>query len=207
MASFAKGAFQMKMIALDLSAVVGYAFGDPFKNDVPFSGTIKLSGDNPTDRCYNLFSWCIDIFKSNEVTDVVVELPFIPKGPTSFGANVSLIGYVLAAGMAAKACRANSTGVHQQTWRSQFGVPSQGPKNVLTHPDYQHLADRKDGLKAAKRLWVKDRTKDAVRLRGSNPKDDNEADACAIFYWKMDRLRKQLETIGTRKDLFDGIEV
>jgi len=198
-----------KILMLDPSAIFGYAFGDPFGNGgPPFSGTFALpkSPAPVTERLIAMETWLMDLIKGNEITDVFIEQNFIPQ-QTSFQAVSLLAGYVLFAGTAARRCRCNCSTVELSTWRSELGLPTQGPKNVLAHPDYQHLAGRKDGLKVAKRLWVKDRAKEYVIKRGSDPKDDNEADACAMYYWKMDRLRRKMQSLGTKGDLFDGVEV
>ena len=204
----------MKLMTLDLSGVVGYAYGDPFKPLAPFFGSFKLAGDDATDRCLKLFLWCTEKLEANGITDVVIELPFIPKGgKTSFGANASLIGYTVAAGMAAKSNGATCAGVHQQTWRSQLKLPNQGPKNVLKLPGYEHFAfnanstEKKSALQVAKRAFVKNHTSEFVQNKGAAPKDDNEADAIAMWYWKQDRLTQRLAEIGTKRDLFDDLQV
>lgn len=197
----------MKMLMLDPGATFGYAYGDPFGNaGPPWSGTFTLPDLPVTRKMIALENFVINLIKANAITDVYVEQNFIPQR-TSFQAVTVLAGYVLVAGMAASRCSCKCSTIELSTWRSELGLPTQGPKNVLAHPDYAHLAKNKGGLATAKRLWVKDRAKDYARKRGSDPKDDNESDAICMYHWKADRLRRKLDGLGTKNDLFDGLKV
>ena len=192
---------------LDPSGVFGWAHGDPFGNGgPPFSGTFALPDLQTTRKMIALENFLINLIKANSITDVFIEQNFIPE-KTSFQAVTLLAGYVLVAGMAASRCSCKCSTVELSTWRSDLGLPTQGPKNVLAHPDYAHLSSRKNGLKEAKRRYVKDKAKEFAIKMGSDPKDDNEADAICMWWWKTLRLRKKMEEIGTKKDLFDELTV
>lgn len=196
----------MRLLTLDGGAVFGYAFGDPFLTAPPFSGSHKLPTGQHTRKMIALEEWIMSSVLSNRITDIVVEEPFIGK-VQSFQSIVALCAWVSHAGVAATKCQANCFTVHPQSWRSELKLPTRGPKNVLADPVYgEKFGKRKTGLTDAKRQWVKDRTLDYVRGRGCDPKDDNEADACAIWFWKAERLREKLES-ETRKDLFSEIEI
>lgn len=195
------------MLMLDPSAIFGYAYGDPFGNaGPPWSGTFKLPDLQTTRKLIALENFLINLIKANGITDVFIEQNFIPL-KTSFQAVTLLAGYVLVSGMAASRCSCNCSTIELSTWRSELGLPTRGPKNVLAHPDYAHLAKNKGGLKVAQRMWVKDRAKDFAIKHGSDPKDDNEADAICMWHWKADRLRRKKETLSDRKDLFEDLKI
>lgn len=203
----------MRTLTLDTGAIFGYAYGNPFGNrGPPFSGTFSLPDLPVTRKMIALENFLINLIKANEITDVYVEQNFIPER-TSFQAVTLLAGYVLVAGMAASRCNCKCSTVELSTWRSELGLPTRGPKNVLAHPDYARFATTRDGKpkkggqKEAQRQWVKDRAKEYAIKRGSAPKDDNESDAICMWWWKTDRLQRRLEETKNRKDLFDEIKV
>lgn len=190
----------MKLLTADPAKVFGLALGDPETDAPPKLTSYKLPEKiTATQRFIALEAFLIDYIKGNGVTDVLIEENIIP-GITSFHAVVMLAGYTLIAGIAAAKCGCNVSTISIQKWRSELGLPTQGPKNVLSHPDYAHLAKLKGGLKIAKRQWVKDAALKLARKHGLDPKDDNEADAACIYIWKRERLRAKVEE--RRYDLF-----
>lgn len=202
----------MKILMVDTGDISGLAFGNPFTDMVPFASSFHLPDASPTEKMIVYERTLIDVIKANEITDVYIEQNFIPL-KTSFQAITVLAGYVLMAGIAARRCRCKASTVELSTWRSELGLPTQGPKNVLAHPDYAHFAKNRDGspkksgLKDAKRKWVKDRAMDYARKHGADPKDDNEGDAICMYLWKSGRLRKRLEEAGTKRDLFQDLPI
>ncbi len=192
---------------LDPSGIFGYAFGEPFDHQgPPFSGTHKLPDLPLTERLMELERWAIDLFKANEITDAYIEEPFLGKH-LNFTSVSTQIGYSLIAGIAARKCRVKVSTLPNSTWRSELGLPTRGPKNVLAHPDYARFKSRKSGQKDAQRQWVKDRAMDYARQHGSNPADDNEGDAICMYHWKANRLRAKRAEIGQRRDLFDDLAI
>lgn len=195
-----------KLLVLDTAGKIGFAYGEIFSNSgLPFSGVHKLPEQHLTKRLLALQSWLTDVIEGNHITDVWIEKPFVTNSKSE-DAIYSMLGYVLASGMAATRCGCHCSLIDIQTWRSELGLPTQGPKNVLADPRYaDRFSKRKNGLKDAKRQYVKDRTIDFVVKQGCDPKDDNEADACAIWFCVAQRLRKKLE--APKYDLFGDLDV
>lgn len=193
-------------LLLDPGDIWGYAYGDAFTDALPFSGVFQLPKDLNSGQFVALELFLINLIKANGITDIGVEQPFM--GPKqSFAAVTKQAGYVVVASMAARKCGCNCYTIDIGTWRADLGLPTQGPKTVLAHPDYAHMAHKKDGLKIAKRLWVKDRAMDYAVKLGSAPKDDNEGDAICMWHWKAGRRRRLKEQLSNKQDLFDGITV
>lgn len=202
----------MRLLTLDLANVFGWAFGDPDGDSGPIrSGSHELPDVPLTDLMITLESRVMDIVKGNEITDVLIEQPIIPM-PTSFHTVTKLSGMALVAGMAARRCGAKTSLVMMQTWRSELGLPTQGPKNVLADPHYRQQVERKDGkglvdgaLKIAKRKYVKDQAIKFVIKKGITPKDDNEADAIAMWFWKKQWLQAKAD--ARKQDLFSTLDI
>jgi hypothetical protein len=200
-----------RILTVDGGAILGFAHGDPLGNGgPPISGTHRLPSIETTGMMLAVMEWVYDIVKGNEIAEVWMEKSIIPE-KTSYEAVAKLAGYNIAAGMGAARAGAKFFLVDMQTWRSALGLPTQGPKNVLSHPDYAYLAKtekgvlRKDALKLAKRKWVKDRASDFARKNGSDPKDDNEGDAICIYHYVVQK--KQLAADKTKYDLFGDLTV
>lgn len=196
----------MRILCLDPSAVFGWAHGDPFQDGPPISGVFKLPDAPVTKRLIALEAWAMDMIHANGITDLFIEQPFLPK-ISSFAAVTLLAGYTLFAGTAGTRCGCNVSTVELSSWRAALRLPTQGPKNVLAHPDYARFASRKSGLKEAKRQWVKDRAKDYARKMGCDPQDDNEGDACCIYFYKRMQILARQEAKVTKLDLFDGLPI
>lgn len=188
----------MRVMTFDPSAVCGYAFGDPLaENTPPISGVYKLqTGDPLTKRLVALEAWAIDRLKGGNITHVGIEEPFLPRHG-DFKAVSVIVSYVMILGVAAQKCGCHCTLISNQTWRSALGLPTQGPKNVLSDPYYaEKFGKRKNALKEAKRAYVKDVTMRWVRERGSEPVDDNEGDAIAIFHAYAQSKRSKIVEPG-----------
>jgi hypothetical protein len=193
-------------LLLDPGDLYGYAFGDAFTDASPFSGVFQLPKVVGSKKFVALEAWIIGLIKANEITDVGIEQPFLGKNQ-SFAAITAQAAYVVVAGMAAAKCNCNCYTIDIATWRSALGLPTQGPKTVLAHPDYAHFAAKKGGLQIAKRQWVKDRAFDYAVKHGANPKDDNEGDAICMWHWTAMRRRRAKDEASSRKDLFDDLTV
>lgn len=196
----------MRVLILDPGAIFGYAFGDPLDGKVPFSGTFKLPDVQLTKKMIALESWAMEFIQANAITDVFIEQNIIPH-KTSFSAVTNLAGYTLFAGTAGTRMNCNVTTIELQTWRSALRLPTQGPKTVLAHPDYARFKERKNGLKEAKRQWVKDRAMDYARKQGCTPKDDNESDAICMYFYKRDQIIERNMKRQKSTDLFEGIDI
>lgn len=193
-------------LLLDPGDIFGYAYGDAFIDVSPFSGVFQLPKVVGSKKFVALENRIMDLIEANGITDVGIEQPFL--GPNqSFAAITAQAAYVVVAGMAAAKKGCNCYTIDIATWRSALGLPTQGPKTVLAHPDYAHFATKKGGLSIAKRKWVKDRAFEYAVKSGSNPKDDNEGDAICMWQWKASKRRQAREDASTRKDLFDEIQV
>lgn len=196
----------MRLLAVDPSAVCGFAHGDPHNEGPPFSGVFTLPKDSTiTRRMIALESWAIDMIKGNGITDVYVEKPILPQ-KTSFSSVAAICGYAFTLGVAATKCGCYCEVVEMQSWRSELGLPTQGPKNVLADPHYAGLfGKRKSALRDAKRQWVKDRAMDFARRMGSDPADDNEGDAICIWHAMARRRRAKEE--APKYDLFRDLSI
>lgn len=193
----------MRYLTIDGGQQTGWTHGDPTTNTPPMSGVFRLPTVQVTDKLIALESFLIDMIKANGITDVFIEKSIIPK-VTSYDAIVTLAGYNLIAGMAARRTGCNSFLVDMQSWRSELGLPTQGPKTVLQHPDYARFVGKKDGLKQAKRQWVKDATKRYVsKLWGVPIESEDAADAAALYACVKARYETRIER--PKMDLFGGL--
>lgn len=197
----------MRLLTLDGGATFGYAFGDPSLKAPPFSGSHVLPKDVPvTKKLIAIETWLVGLIRDNGITDVWIEEPIMPR-MTSFAAVTALAGYAFMSGIAATKCGCNAYLVALQTWRSDLGLPTRGPKNVLADPRYkERFGARKSGLKDAQRQWVKDRAFEFAVKHGCTPKDDNSGDACCIWLWRQMKIRQKAEE-ESRGDLFSNLSV
>lgn len=197
----------MRILALDPSATFGFAHGDPLASGkVPFSGTHKLPKDVPlTKRLIAVEGFVVDLIKGAGITDVYIERPIMPR-ITSFDAVSAVAGYAFMSGVAATKCGANAFLIDMATWRSDLGLPTQGPKNVLADPVYAaQFGGRKNGLKEAKRRYVKDKAIQFAEKMGATPADDNEADALCI--WFAAAMKARAKQQAPSYDLFANLKV
>lgn len=204
----ATGDPQTRLLALDCGASFGYAHGLVHGNGgMPFSGVHKLPKDAPvTKRMIALETWLVGLIQTHEITHVYIERPILPK-MTSFDAVTAIIGYALQSGVSATKCGCFCALIDIQSWRSAIGVPTRAPKNLMADPHYaQKFGHRKGGgFKEASRQYVKDRTRDFVVKQGCDPVDDNEADACAIWYAAKQEILARIE--APKYDLFADLKV
>lgn len=180
------------LLALDLSAVCGFAVGDPLLADSkpPISGVYKLPKTNITARCVAVEDWLTkSMIPLNGVTDVYIEQPFF-HNTKSESALISMVGLMVAGGMAAARHGCYCETIAGQSWRSEAGLPTRAPKNVMADPHYaERYGKLKDGLKQANRQYVKDRAIEFCLKKGLKPEDDNEADSIGIWYAMAARIR------------------
>lgn len=200
----------MRGLILDPGATFGYAFGDFLVAVPPRTGSFKLPDAPLTDHMIALEAKVMDLIVANSITDVYIEQNFIDTTKTGFPTAQKLMGYVLYSGTAARRCRCHCATIELSTWRSKLGLPTQGPKNVLSHPDYARFANKKTksgGLTEAKRQWVKDRAMDFARKQGCDPKDDNESDAACMYIYKQREILEREASKGRRTDLFEDLPI
>lgn len=196
----------MRIMTLDGGGTFGWAHGDPKDIDVPpVSGSQGLPSIQTTKMMISLENWLMGMIKANGITDLYIEKSIIPK-MTSYDSVVKLAGYNIVSGIAATKCGIRAVLVDMQSWRSELGLPTQGPKNVLQDPIYAaKFKGRKDALKVAKRAWVKDRARDFAIAKGSDPKDDNESDAICIYHAMVQRIQAREDKV--KFDLFAELTV
>jgi crossover junction endodeoxyribonuclease RuvC len=164
-----------RILALDQSAFTGFCHGEP--GGQPIQGCFRLASKLMSERANVLEDFVIDLVKGSGITAVYFEQPIIPKN-TSFVTLAPLIGYAVIIAKAARRLSVPSYPVHQQSWRSEFGVPTQAPRKIKS------LEDR--------RKWVKAATIERCRKLGYDPKDDNAADAIGIWSVACSRILKQV---------------
>lgn len=161
---------------------------------------------SPSVGLINMQKWAIDLIKGNGITDVWIERPIFPSHHQNFDSVAKVAGYAFVLGMAAAECGCHCALIDLGTWRSSLGLPTQGPKNVLADPVYAaRYGKNKNGLKEAKRAWVKDRAMDYVRKMGAEPKDDNESDAICI--WLAVAAAKRNKIQDQKYDLFNDLTI
>ncbi len=180
----------MRILALDQSSFCGWCHGIPgaaagagsMSNvGAPIYGTHRLPASlSGSRRAKALFRFVRDLAEANEVTRIYFEEPIIPK-VTSFQAVYGLMGLATAIGWAADELGIPCFPVRQQTWRSEFGMPTQAPRKI------------KD--KAERRQWMKQQSLNRCRAIGLDPADDNAADAIGIWWAMSERqLLKDRQT-------------
>lgn len=146
------------ILALDIAAQTGFAFGKP--GEAPTSGTLRLQGEGLDERAHFLVCWMTKLVREHGIDVFYVELPMNPfhmKGKTTFSTILSLIVY---------------WGVSRVT---AYGLGIRYRLNV--HP--QDV--RKWFLGVARPKTKKLAVMAKCREMGWKPRDDNEADALAIW--------------------------
>lgn len=197
------------LLTLDTSDVTGFAIGDPLRTSggaPAYSGVLKLPKDVTISRKANVLrGFVLETIVDYSVTDVWIEKPFILNSKSE-SVVYAMLNLVLAGGMAADERGCYCSLIGQQEWRSALGLPTVGPKNVMADPHYaERFGKRKDGLKAAKRQYVKDRAMEYAKRMGSEPVDDNEGDAICMWHAVGARIRAKIE--APKSNLFDRLDV
>lgn len=198
----------MKLCTFDTSGKTGYAGGDQAAARPEFSGTFKLPVNKPlTTRMVALETFAIDIIKKHGVQAIWVEQPFV-MNTKSEDALYTMMGLVFAVGMAAEKCGVFCKLVGSQEWRSDLGLPTVGPKDVMRIEHYRLKfgARKGGGVKEAKRQWVKDQAMEYARRRmGVEPEDDNEGDA--ICMWRAFANERQAAVLAPTFDFGKDVTI
>lgn len=176
-----------RILAFDQSAYCGWAHGIP--GEKPMCGTFHIRQKQLSDRLIWLEDTVVDMVKGNGIEAVYIEEPILPK-VTSFAALRSLVGYANHIGTGARRAGIQSYSIPMQTWRSEFGVPTQAPKKI------------KDA--AERRKWVKAQTMARCERLGVQVTDDNAADAVGIWYCAAERILHKARNPSF--DIFAGVE-
>lgn len=173
----------MRSAFFDPSGITGFAYGESGNDRPEGSGVFALDKkDTITQKMVALEDWTLNLIRTHKIVAVHIEEPILPRN-TSFSAVSSVSGYAMAIGMAATRANCFAALLPMQTWRSRLGLPTQGPKDVLKIPEYQEkFGHRKNGLREAKRQFVKDRALEYAMKKGLHPRDDNEGDAICGWY-------------------------
>ena len=154
----------MKLLTLDLATKTGFAVGDISSGERPLSGTHTLpSTGTDIGRFLLAFDrWVSDLIVFHKPSLVVFEAPLFLAGGKS---NISTARKLMClAGMTEYFCSKHKVMVREC--------------NVSTIKKYftgNGRADKPKMIAAAKAL-------------GFEPKDDNEADALAIYFYTMNKL-------------------
>lgn len=186
----------MRILCLDPSTVSGYAHGNPELDLVPMSGTFALptKESSISKRMVLARQWAIRMIEEQRITSIYAEAPILPRFATSIDSVMNVAGIAFVFGMAACEMGIGAMLIDSQSWRSELGLPTRGPKNVLADPVYQaKFGKRKNGLSEAKRAYLKDAAMKFAVMNGSKPKDDNEGDAICIYHAMRARLLKRRE--------------
>jgi hypothetical protein len=176
-----------RILAFDQSAYCGWAHGVP--GEKPMSGTLRLPDKQVSDRLIRLENFVMEMVEANKIERVYFEKPIIPK-VTSFLALSSLIGYASYIGTGARRAGIQSFAIDMQTWRSEFGVPTQAPRALKG--------------KDERRKWVKAATMARCERLGIPVADDNAADAVGIWYCAAERILHKARNPSF--DIFAGVE-
>lgn len=150
----------MKVLALDIATVSGWAIGDGIA--APRSGVFGLpgTGDNIGRYLLHWAEWFEAKLEAEKPTEVVFEAPILPK-MTNLATTRKLQGL---AGVTEMICEAREIPV--------FEAMASNVRRLFLGRSWPKKGGR-DGLKIAVMA--------GCRQRGWNPLDDNEADALAIL--------------------------
>jgi crossover junction endodeoxyribonuclease RuvC len=152
------------VLALDLAKATGWAAGKPCSP--PVYGTIRLDGSDAV-RFIHLARTVQRLIVEHDVTDVVLEAPFI-GGKLQQSALMPLFGYRAAAMIGAMAKGIEPTSAEASRVRKHF-----------------------IGAGGLKRQAVKAAVIEKCRWRGWSPRNDNEADALALWDYRCAVLDPQ----------------
>lgn len=173
----------MRILALDLGSVTGFAHAPTGHNNPPVFAEDVVSGIwrfpmklAVAGKRYVVFGrWLRDMITSNRVTRILVEEANLPA-KTSIDALRGQIGKATMVEYVAAACDIEVRFVPVQTWRSSLGVPQRAPKAVKS---------------SEKTKWLKDQTVAKLRTRGFSPADHNAADAIGVLLSHYDAASRK----------------
>lgn len=167
----------MIVLALDLAARTGWAVGPPAH--LPAFGSFRL--DHPRDggKFMILARRVSEMIADHGVTDLVLEAPHVGGGTAT---ALPLFGYRAAALMAAEAKKLPAPRmVAPATWR----------KAILGHG-------------RLKRAAAKAATIERMRDLGHHPKNEDEADALALWHYRCTDLSAEHLAMTFRRGAFRG---
>lgn len=152
----------MRLWALDLATVSGFAYGEV--GHIPKSGSVRLrkKGEDREVVAFNLLAFLRDRFVLDRPDRVYIEHWMAPKAqPSADAVVVQLMLHGVAQGLL-RAYGVEPVLVHPQTWRKHFiGTSNAGNRD------------------ATKQMTI--RRARALRLIPADCCDDNRADAVGIF--------------------------
>lgn len=167
----------IRIMCLDQSRFTGFCHGIPGATmnqpagdnmGPPVYGTQRLPASLPMSGKLSVFEkWLRDMIHNNEIGRVYFEEPIDAGRRGSFESRVALYGYASMIGVACHREGIPCFAIPMQTWRSEFGVPTQAPKKI------------KDA--AERRAWLKQQTIARCRALGFDPQDDNASDAIGLW--------------------------
>lgn len=154
----------MKLLTLDLATKTGFAVGDISSGERPLSGvhTLPSTGDDIGRFLLAFDKWLSDMIAFHKPETIVFEAPLFLAGGKS---NISTARKLMClAGMTEYFCskhKVSCAECHVGTIKKYFTGSGSAKKP-------QMIA--------------------AARARGFEPKDDNEADALAIYFYTMNKF-------------------
>lgn len=155
----------MRILAIDPARYLGWAHGEP--GGTPIYGTHRLPAGKYSRRALALEGLLIDLIKGSGIEKVYAEEPLMRRA-NSFKALISTAGLASMIGVTCERLGIDLVYVPQQTWRSQFGIPTQAPRKIKN-------ADER-------RKWMKAQCIARCEKLGYAPQDDNAADALGLWH-------------------------
>lgn len=154
----------MKLLALDNASKLGFAIGDTA--GLPEHGSYALGGEGPGARAASFHHWLLGMLKAHAPDAVTYEQPILIKTDTP-GRLILSFGFAWHTEFVCAAKGIPCRGYALHSIRKFFIGTSTAPKEITG--------------KDARRKWIKARVIEACRARSWDPKDDNAADALALW--------------------------
>lgn len=158
------------ILSLDIATQTGWAVGSPCSQ--PIYGTLKLEGQRVGTRCLQLAREIGALIDEYHVTDVAIEEAFVGRKLTGKGL-MTLFGYRAAAHMAAE-----NKGITPTMVR-----PSEARKHFIQMGSLKRKEAKKHVMHQCQRI-------------GWNPKNEDEADALALWDYRCFMLDRNHCNIG-----------
>lgn len=161
------------ILALDLARSTGWAAGEPC--GPPSYGTVVLDQDSNPARFLGLAREVTRLIEAHAITAVFLEQPYVGKA-SGFNSLMPLFGYRACAMLAA----------HQKRCTVTTVTPSEVRKHFI-------------GISNLKREAAKAAVIDKCQWRGWTPRNDDEADALALWDFACANRSEKHFAMGMRK--------
>lgn len=184
----------MRSLCLDLASVFGFAFGDDAGVQAHGSFTLPKTGNDIGAFLRAYRAWLSAAISRWQPEEIVFESPILPD-TTSIHTLRKLYGLCGITELLAQDGHIQCREANLLDIRGHFIGARRTPKEIkceagCTRKGCGHC-------RTARRIWIKESTVTMCRKHGFRPRDDNAADAIALFSFVQSLKNPRFELLGT----------